>query len=153
MHRSRRANEIIWKTVVAAGAMLGTPACGGKGKGPTTPDQGAIEMKPMPTEVEAPVAGTVADPATAEAMVVIETEPAGATITIDGKEVGVSPLTLTLPVGAPVEVQATLDGYLDKSTTVTPDPGRQTIVQYTLAAKERPRATSSRPIGRGFVLA
>lgn len=148
MHRSRRANEIIWKTVVAAGAMLGTPACGGKGKGPTTPAQGAIEMKPMPGAEVGPV-----EPAPTTAKVVIETEPAGATIFIDGKEAGASPMQLELPLGAAIEVKATLDGYLEKSSTVMPEPGRLIVVQYTLAAAPRPRSTGDRPIGRGFVLA
>jgi len=45
----RETNQVIWKTVVFAGAMLGTPACKSK-PAPTTPTNTAA---PAPTTPEA----------------------------------------------------------------------------------------------------
>jgi hypothetical protein len=52
--RGRSATSTIWKTVVFAGAMLGTAACGGKSNGgETTPDntaEAAPDEAATPTE-------------------------------------------------------------------------------------------------------
>ena len=52
------ATKTIWKTVVFAGAMLGTAACGGKKAEPTTP--AATEAAPDDTAAEPPGEGDAA---------------------------------------------------------------------------------------------
>lgn len=60
------ATKTIWKTVVFAGAMLGTAACGGKKAEPTTPaatettetgDSGNTDTTETPDTVADPCAG------------------------------------------------------------------------------------------------
>jgi hypothetical protein len=46
MNLRREATKTIWKTVVFAGAMLGTAACGGKKAEPTTPAADTTNANP-----------------------------------------------------------------------------------------------------------
>ena len=62
----------------------------------------------------------------------VESDPAGATISVNGKDVGAAPLSLRgLPVGA-VELSARLDGYEGAKATVTIADGETTSSSLTL---------------------
>lgn len=122
MARTHRRNRNRWYVVVVVGAAIAGAACGGKATPPAAP----IAIKPMPSET-APTAATV--------RAVIESEPAQASVFIDGALVGQTPLEVALPAGAPREIKVALDGYVDRVSTVTPEAGRLLVLQVTLAAR------------------
>jgi hypothetical protein len=63
----------------------------------------------------------------------VESDPAGATVSVNGKEVGTAPVSLRgLPAGA-VQLSATLAGHEDASTSVTITDGDSTDAPLSLA--------------------
>jgi len=65
MAHARGVSNKIWRSVVMAGAMLGTQACGGGAKKPA-PAAPTSEAKPEPTEAAPkPAEGVAAEPAVA----------------------------------------------------------------------------------------
>jgi hypothetical protein len=71
-------------------------------------------------------------------IVEIDTTPTGATVEIDGKPVGITPLTLkTLAPGAPTVVTFKKAGYHDATAKfVVPGPGKDTRLNQALAVTE-----------------
>lgn len=58
----RETNQVIWKTVVVAGAMLGTPACKSK-PAPTTPPTNTTTTTTTTTDTVTAKPATPTDPA------------------------------------------------------------------------------------------
>jgi hypothetical protein len=58
----RDATKVIWRTVVFAGAMLGTPACNKK-QAQTTPQPVVKPAEPQPAPTETQTTETKPDPA------------------------------------------------------------------------------------------
>ncbi|MDP2269706.1 MAG: serine/threonine-protein kinase [Archangium sp.] len=70
--------------------------------------------------------------------IMVETEPAGATITIDGKTAGTAPLTLSEITPGEHAVEAALAGYSNVKRTVTASAeGDRLMVVLTLTKKEK----------------
>ena len=122
MPPTQRDRRRLWYVMVVVGAALAGPACGGAAKPAAAP----IVIKPMPTEESATVTTVRA---------VIESEPARASVFIDGVLAGQTPLEIELPAGARRVVKVALDGYVDKETTVTPEAGRLLVLQVTLSPR------------------
>jgi len=174
MTRTGRANSIIWKTVVSAGAMLGAPACGGKAATPATAPIAAEapppapEPAPPPPPVE-PAPGLpppvdwqpapAEEPAKADepsmAIIRVLSTPAGADVYVDGQLVGRTPLELPLPYGSELNVKVQRDGYADKTMVVKTESDQTIEVALVKNKKKvkRPRGTGEgRSQGRGFIL-
>jgi len=64
---------------------------------------------------------------------VLESEPSGALVTVDGTFRGTTPLDLELPPGAPHEVTFSKAGYTPWGETVTLQPGNRTELSPTLS--------------------
>jgi hypothetical protein len=57
----------------------------------------------------------------------VSTQPAGATITINGKSAGVTPTAIKLPAFETSTLQLTKDGYTAETEKVTPKQNNQTV--------------------------
>jgi len=70
--------------------------------------------------------------------VVIDSQPTGATVEIDGKELGVTPLTLTtLPPGKATQLTLKKAGFATTGSMVdVPGPGKEVRMMLTLAVSE-----------------
>jgi outer membrane protein assembly factor BamB len=68
-------------------------------------------------------------PSTLGIPVMIYTIPGGAQVVVDGKEAGVAPLLLRLPLGAKANVRALLDHYVTSEVTVDPSTAAQQTVE------------------------
>lgn len=92
-----------------------------------------------------PAAASVSGPVT----IVVETEPAGATVHVAGTPRGVTPATVSLPRGAAqLPLRCVLSGYLDHQTTVVPDVDQRLRFSLTRAAPSATppvRALTPRP--------
>lgn len=79
-------------------------------------------------------------PPPARAHVVIETNPPGAKVTIDGVDSGLSPVTTDLAIGPTklIHIHAELDGYLPIDQDAALDPLQPTQVSLTLEKKPVP---------------
>jgi len=177
MKRTGRANSIIWKTVVSAGAMLGTAACGGQAMPPPAPVTAeapppAPEPEPPPPApppepvvvAEPPPPAPPPEPATI--VVRVMSTPASADVYMDGKLVGKTPMEIQLPMGsADVNLKVQRDGYADKELVVKTEADQSLEVSLAKQkkAKKRPRGGygtlghgsgtgSGRSEGRGFIL-
>lgn len=152
--RQRRALAIAAGAVAVAIATVAViVASGGDG---ATPERAA----PPPADAPAPTSA-----------IAIVTEPAGATITIDGTARGAAPLNVAVPVGAAIEIRAELADHASSSERVlvgtTPATVRLTLPPLVDAGvlvdaapmaapvidagtrRVRPRATRE-PAGGGF---
>lgn len=170
MTRARSATAIIWSTVVSAGAMLGTPACGGGNSAkpvkptpvthsdptPTPPAEPIYVGAPDPIETLDPPVVEAPQPVPVVAMVklTITSTPVGATVYGgDGEVRGTTPLILEMPSSAePLTLRVTHDGYGDKEMVVKPQS--DATFDFTLV-KKRVRGSGGgggKGTGRGFVL-
>jgi hypothetical protein len=72
------------------------------------------------------------------ATVIIDTQPSGATVEIDGKEVGTTPATLTsLPPGKTVQYMLKKNGYQKAQGNLdVPGPGKETRIVLPLAISD-----------------
>ena len=64
------------------------------------------------------------------AEVVLTSDPPGSVISVTGKEVGITPLTLDLPAGQPVEVTSRFGPLAPLVQTLTPDEGEILAYQF-----------------------
>src|ERR1700733_57263 len=64
------------------------------------------------------------------AEVVITSDPPGSVISAGGKELGITPLTLDLPGGQPVEMTSRFGPLGAVTHTLTPDDGQLTAYQF-----------------------
>lgn len=124
MGNARNVSNKIWRTVVVAGAMLGTPACGGGTKptpvapGPTVEEQKAADEQKAANDAaaKAEAESTAAAKSAEDARLLAEKEAADAA----AKEAA------------------------DKAAA---------DAKAAEEAKKRPRGGGQKPVGRGFVLA
>ena len=80
--------------------------------------------------------------------IALESDPAGASVWIDGELRGPTPQSLTLPEGAAVRVLFVLPGYRDWETTlsaVSPPPERRVVARLVSTAARSLRCTSRPP--------
>ena len=154
----RRTTSVIWRTVVAAGAMLGTPACASQRKPPQEPvviatPAAPYDGAPKPAPPEEPAVTAAPAPVTPVVAMVaftVATTPPGADIYLDGKMVGRSPVRIEVPAGgAAVELRIVLEGYLDQQRIVKADDDQNVSFQLQAA---RPRGVGTHKTGRGFIL-
>lgn len=134
MANARFVSNKIWRTVVVAGAMLGTPviaACGGGQKpavapvGPTSdPNPTGGDVATDPAKVPADEAKLAADKAAADEKAAAEAKAAEDARLLAEKEAA----------------DAAAKEAADKAAAEE-------------AAKKRPRGGGQKPVGRGFVLA
>jgi PEGA domain len=64
------------------------------------------------------------------AEVVLTSDPPGSVISVGGKDVGITPLTLNLPAGQPVEITSRFGPLSPVVHTLTPDDGRIVADQF-----------------------
>ena len=170
MTRARSATAIIWSTVVSAGAMLGTPACGGGNSAkpvkptpvthsdptPTPPTEPIYVGAPDPIEtLDPPVVEAPPEPVVAMVKLTITSTPVGATVFgSDGVERGKTPLILELPSSAePLTLRVSHDGYGDKEMVVKPEA--DATFDFALVKNKRIRGSGGgggKGTGRGFIL-
>jgi len=80
-----------------------------------------------------PVVPVVEPPELASPVLIVSTEPAGASITVDGKSSGTAPVTLQGLSPGDHLVEATLDGHRPASRTVPlPKPGERLMIELAL---------------------
>ncbi len=139
-----------WKLLAGAGAgalVVAAVALGWWAFAPSAPlPEPVAEVKQAPPPPPPPVA-----PAPKPSAIVVETEPPGAAVRLDGREAGTAPLTLgDVAVGAHV-VEATLAGYEPLKRTVSlAEPGERLLVVLPLVAQAKPKAPAAAPpAGRG----
>ena len=163
MNRARSATSVIWKSVVAAGAMLAIPACGksstGSTTGPVTSQPAepvtAEPTEPEPVTAEAAPVTPVAPAAPMMITITVQSTPPGAKVYVDDEEQprGVTPLALELEqTDVDMQIRVMHDGYQERVETVTPSDSR--VVEVALdKIQPRPRPPrGGKSLGRGFVL-
>jgi serine/threonine-protein kinase len=102
-----------------------------------------VEKKgPEVVEVKPPPENTEPQPPPS-AMVKIETDPSGATLTINGEPMGVTPFARSIPVNTELEVKLELAGYVAQADRFTVNGGAQPH-SYTL--KALPKSNVKPPI-------
>lgn len=93
-----------------------------------------------------------APPAASEVLIKVVSDPAGATLLVDGVEKGPTPIEVKLPRGdKAVELTLKREGYADAVEKVTPDENQRFRVSLTRAkAKGGGGAVPVKPSGGGF---
>jgi len=130
------ASHKIWRSVVFAGAMLGTAACGGSSKG-------AQEPAPTPVVNEAAPADPAPGPAADEMIGTDPVEPANpCAATADPCAMAAD------PTADPTETGQAVDP-LAAANPCAADGDKPAV---TTGKHKRPRGHKSRPTGRGFIL-
>jgi serine/threonine-protein kinase len=134
--------------LATAGPSLGLPA--------TTPVVPPTSASPPVTPVVPPVVPAVAPPTTSVApvtmvRVTVDSNPPGASISINGEPAGRAPVTREVPRDTMVEARATMDGYLwssqsmsavsDMSMTLTLQPDRSAAAVATTTPSTTPSTT------------
>jgi hypothetical protein len=108
---------------------------------------------PAPAAVEVPVA-VDAGAAAATGILELDSVPPGATASIDGKKVGVTPARIDVTPGRPLVVKLSLaahDPYVDDRVVV--EPGRTVRIRAILAAARARLRVTSDPPGATVLLA
>ncbi len=100
----------------------------------------AVILWPQPPAPEAAAAAAPAPVRTVSPKVAIDTQPTGAVVRIDGKEVGKTPVTVDVAPGVEHEVEAEAEGYETRSEKVTLSAGQMKPLLWALTEK---RATLS----------
>lgn len=138
--RRRRRRALVAGLAAAglAAVVVAIVAAGGGGASSTAP--------------AAPVAPAAPAGATISAIAIV-TEPAGATVHVDGAPRGAAPVNVAAAVGAEVEIRAELAGHATASQRVTvgPDPAtvRLTLTPMVDAGAARPAAAAAPPLDAG----
>ena len=99
-----------------------------------------------------PKRAVVAPAAATESLIKVVSKPEGATLSIDGKERGPTPIEVTLPKSdAPVELTLKLEGYDDAIDKITPDENQRFRVSLTKTKKVKTGGgTAAKPPPAGF---
>ena len=148
--RSRWPLAIAGLAVLAAAVILAVGLGGGRAAPPPAPAAGQ-------TQPEDPAA-TPAPGAAGEAAGTLEivSQPAGATVFVDGVERGKTPLVVAEVAAGIHEIRLALDGYTEVALNKSVRPGRDETVTATLARAEvapvragGPAVTGPRTGGRG----
>ncbi len=149
--RRRRAALAATVGVLAVAAFVAAVALGRSGGEPdaaaATADRPPPPAAPTPAAPPA-IAPPLAPPPAAPATIAlrIESEPAGATITIDGEPHGLTPATITLPPGPAVHLEVRRAGYATIRQDVARDRDRTLGLELR---KRRPKAADA-PADDGF---
>lgn len=77
----------------------------------------------------------------------LETTPAGATVMVDGKEVGTTPVKLSVPAEKPYEVAISLPGYKSTTQSYTLKASESQNSQVVLEAEGATTVTTPAPAG------
>lgn len=105
-----------------------------------TPGAHKIVVQPLEGEPIEEVVQVEARPA----VLVLNSTPSGAGVWVNGRQLGVTPLTTdALLAGAPQEVQLTLKGYVPQTITVSLKAGSREKRAVTLERRKRAARTSS----------
>jgi serine/threonine-protein kinase len=82
-------------------------------------------------------------------VLVVDTVPSGAELSIDGEPRGKAPLTLDGLAPGPHQLTAQLDGYQPASREVTSTAGERVVLEVALLQVPKPvGATKARPVAR-----
>lgn len=100
-----------------------------------------MAVQPVPTPVVSTTTSTTTSP---ETLVTIASEPGGAVVTWRGRQVGITPAVLELPVGAQ-SLMLTKDGYEALAINVEVKPGEPLQKSVKLATIFRPSVVYSPP--------
>jgi serine/threonine protein kinase len=94
-----------------------------------------------------PDASPPADATSASSLcsIVVTTDPEGAELTIDGKAVGISPMTIERPPNTRISVRAELEGYRTATETVSIIDGMQRAEVRLIPKRKGGTPTNSRP--------
>ena len=110
---------------------------------------GGVPVEGQARTVEQDLDALMADAArglfAATGTVRVETTPEGASISIDGKEVGVSPVTTEVPVGQH-QIAATLTNHMQATAMANVVAGRRTSVEMTLEPRLATLTVDSTPV-------
>ena len=144
---------------MAAGAMLGTPACASQRKPvekpvviatPAEPGDGAPKPAPPEEPPTAEVPPAPVTPAPAMITLTIETNPPGSELYLDGKMVGTSPAKIEIAAGsADMVLRVVREGYADELRGFKAEADQNMMVEMKAV---RARGTGSHKTGRGFIL-
>jgi eukaryotic-like serine/threonine-protein kinase len=149
-----------WLLPVAAALSLGLGVAGyfALRAPPANEKTEVVEVKPPPAGLTPAVEQVPPErppPAPRSAEIRVETEPAGAEITVDGTARGKAPLTVTELAPGAHKLEAALDGYVTHTRTVTlKNAGESATLVLPLVAepqKKQPAAQvdKSPPAGKG----
>ncbi len=160
----RTVNEIIWRSVVVGGAMLGVAGCpfGGGGGGQVCRPARAEEMPRSPMWDVQPATTPLAEQPIPEDgemptedvsyAVMVVSEPSGARVFMNDTLVGETPLRVDVP-GGEVALRVELEGYATAPHTMPVDQDLEAHVQLvTVEEANRPTEVCEHR-GRGFVVA
>lgn len=110
------------------------------------PREKQVELKPKrETKVDEKLKKLKEPPKPKPAKLTIVTSPAGAAITVDGEDIGVSPFSknIEIPADKSVVVRAKLDGYEIAERTLDLKTGRESKLTITLVKEpERPKTAT-----------
>lgn len=81
----------------------------------------------------------------------VSSVPSGATVWLDGKEVGKTPLALKLTAGRNNEVRATLDGYFPQTLVRSPNANQHLQLEFFLLPAAHLEVTSEPPGAEVFL--
>jgi len=113
-----------------------SPALGAVTPGPRPAEPSPVPA-PSPTEAPAEAASPPAPrPVLASIPVAVTSEPAGATLTVDGRPSGSTPLRVTLPEGRRTRLVLTLPGHAPAVRVIRPSAGL--VVHLRLDTAPRP---------------
>ncbi|MCC6214080.1 MAG: protein kinase [Polyangiaceae bacterium] len=149
---ARRSKGPVIGAVVGLGVLVaggvGAAVVLGGGETPTPTQSATGAATPPPSSAPAPSAQAAAPSAgsAASARVMLSTTPAGATVTVGGKRVGVTPLPLEVPSGG-IELEVTLGGHEPVQRRITPSDGQEISIPLaaTPAIGRRPPGPAGRP--------
>ena len=140
----------IWRTVVFAGAMLGTPGVAAADKAAPTP---APQPANPPAKPTPPAAGAPAQPKAAEAAVVA-VPPKPDAITLKAQAIATANTERNALIEKLNSVEPKELDALNKQINVKDAQIKKLVTELVNLRKPRPRTPpESRPVGRGFVLA
>ncbi|OJH34499.1 serine/threonine-protein kinase [Cystobacter ferrugineus] len=134
VHRNRRGGLLVG----GVGALL---LLGGVGLWAVTSRGPAGEPPADPAPVAAPSSGPAPSPAPARPRLSIVSRPEGATVTLGGRVLGVTPLELERPDGDAGPLRLTLEGHAPKELEHLPEGER---LEVTLQ-KSPPRVQTDKP--------
>ncbi len=148
--RVRRVLSAVAIALVACGGVIAVPAVRDQVAAGIIEPQPPARARPAaaPTVAASPQVAAIPLPAVpSEVVVLIESTPAGAHLTIDGAAHGVTPHELRLaPGAAPVELELRRRGYATVRQTVDVDRDQRLV----LALRKHDRARGGPPVRSGF---